>query len=226
MYCRKCGQVVPDEDKFCASCGESKENNGTEAPEPDGKKRKKPKKEKSKTQKMTSNIGWGIFGLFLFVGIFGGDSTPPYTPPTYSATELVDYKNACETYDYQTIFRDSGQYIGKKATFTGKVVQAQYSGSKVILRVNVTVSESSFGTYVSYSDTIWVSYYPAANESRILEDDIITIYGELTGTYSYTSVLGGEITIPSIQAVIIEQSLNNGETATEEESPEMEETQE
>jgi hypothetical protein len=36
-------------------------------------------------------------------------------------------------------------------------------------------------------------------ESRILEDDWITCYGECEGVESYTTVLGSQITIPSMK---------------------------
>ena len=42
------------------------------------------------------------------------------------------------------------------------------------------------------------------NESRILEDDIINMYGTLNGTKTYDSVLGSSITIPYLIAEYID----------------------
>ena len=41
--------------------------------------------------------------------------------------------------------------------------------------------------------------YSDENESKILEDDIVTIYGICKGDKTYTSVLGSNVTIPSIE---------------------------
>ena len=40
--------------------------------------------------------------------------------------------------------------------------------------------------------------------NRVLEDDIISFYGTSTGLYSYTTVLGAQLTIPSVLAVYID----------------------
>ena len=73
------------------------------------------------------------------------------------------------------------------------------NGNTVVLRVDVTE-----GTYL-WSDTVYVNYRRKSdNESRILEDDIITMYGELAGIKEYTSALGISISIPSLTAVYIE----------------------
>ena len=40
--------------------------------------------------------------------------------------------------------------------------------------------------------------------TKILEDDIITIWGGALGDYKYTSILGAEITLPWIEAEYIE----------------------
>ena len=56
-----------------------------------------------------------------------------------------------------------------------------------------------------YEDTIMAGYeYADDYEDRILEGDIITIYGELYGTVTYTSVLGNEITIPAIKTMYLD----------------------
>ncbi len=40
--------------------------------------------------------------------------------------------------------------------------------------------------------------------SRILEDDMVTIYGELDGEYTYETVLGSEVTLPFMDAEYVE----------------------
>ena len=67
---------------------------------------------------------------------------------------------------------------GKPVKVTGEVIQSMKStyGNSVTLRVNIT----KWGTYSTYyKDTVYVTYtYPDSSAERILEDDIITIYGD------------------------------------------------
>ncbi|OQB11612.1 MAG: hypothetical protein BWY15_02439 [Firmicutes bacterium ADurb.Bin193] len=73
-------------------------------------------------------------------------------------------------------------------------------GLNVALRIDVTQGE-----YDLWSDTIFVEYTrKSAEESRILENDIVTIYGTMNGLKTYQSVLGNQVTVPCIVAEYIE----------------------
>ncbi|MGM9552487.1 MAG: hypothetical protein ACI3XA_09570 [Clostridia bacterium] len=109
------------------------------------------------------------------------------------------YKESCVKYDYKTIARDPDKYMFTYGKYTGKVVQVLEDGNDIQLRVNITR-----GSYGYYSDTIYVMYTKKSGESRILEDDIITLYGMNMGTISYESVLGSTITIPCVYAKYID----------------------
>lgn len=56
----------------------------------------------------------------------------------------------------------------------------------------------------SYDDTVYVTYTTKDSDSRVLEDDIITMYGELDGIETYTSVLGSSVSIPKFNAKYVE----------------------
>ena len=110
-----------------------------------------------------------------------------------------DYIAACKTYKYKDIARNPNNYEGKKAKFTGKVIQVQEGTLETVLLVDVTKDK-----YGYYDDTMYVTYFPSSDyESRILEDDIITIYGELAGIKTYETVLGASVSIPQIDAKYI-----------------------
>lgn len=112
-----------------------------------------------------------------------------------------EYISKCKTYKYKDIARNPNKYKGKRMQFKGEVIQVQEGFfNQVTLRVNVTKGE-----YDIWEDTIWVDYtYKDDNESKILEDDIITFYGEFQGQKSYTSVLGSSVTIPQVEAKYID----------------------
>ena len=48
------------------------------------------------------------------------------------------------------------------------------------------------------TDLVLVYYNSSLTSSRVLEDDMITIYGISQGIYSYESTMGGNITVPLI----------------------------
>lgn len=104
-----------------------------------------------------------------------------------------DYIASCKTLDYNNIERYPDKNKGIKTKVTGKVIQ---------------VSEGWFDTVImrvkEENGNIWYITYSRSNgEARILEDDTITIYGECDGVETYTTILGGSVTIPSINAKYI-----------------------
>lgn len=131
---------------------------------------------------------WAIVVLGVIIIVGSNGSNP---------SDLIDlpedeYKAQCQVYTYDEIARHPEQYEKKLAKFTGKVVQVIRDGNNLQLRVNVTMK---YGSY--YEDTMYV-YYTVSNNNNILEDDIITMYGELRGIKTYETVLGAEMSIPLI----------------------------
>lgn len=107
------------------------------------------------------------------------------------AAEKDDYIAACQIYAYKDVERNPDSYKGKQIKVTGTVIQVSEGlFDSVVLRV-----EDNNG------DTWYVTYTHREGESRILEDDRITCYGECTGVTSYTNVLGSQVTIPSLKMV-------------------------
>lgn len=122
--------------------------------------------------------------------------------PTTKAKKKVSakaYKNNCKTLSFKDLSRNPDKHKGEKLKYTGKVIQVQEDehwlddNTTVDLRINVTKDE-----YGLWDDTIFATVELPKNADRILEDDIITIWGECDGKYSYTSVLGSDVTLPKI----------------------------
>lgn len=106
-----------------------------------------------------------------------------------------EYKNKCQKYSYKEIFRNSEKYEGKLARFTGQVIQVMEDDGYYMVRMDVTKDKWGY-----YEDTIMVLIPIESFKGRILEDDIITVYGVLSGLYTYESVFGSSVTIPSMIA--------------------------
>lgn len=91
---------------------------------------------------------------------------------------------------YDAIMRNPYGYDDVPMYIYGRVLQKQDSFFSTVMRV---------ATSGRYDDVFYVtcSSYVAAG---IIEGDYIYIYGTCDGTETYTTVLGGQITIPSLDA--------------------------
>lgn len=114
--------------------------------------------------------------------------------------EEEQFKESCQTYTFEQMARNPNNFKGTNVKVVGEVVQVMSGSNSTNLRVNITKT----GTYTTYyTDTIYVVYQPEAGEDKILEGDIITIYGISQGDCSYTTVLGTTVTLPNIDAKYI-----------------------
>lgn len=104
------------------------------------------------------------------------------------------YKKSCKKISYKKLSRNPSKYEGKKVKFTGEIIQVQEGYLSNVYRINVTK-----GSYGIWDDTVYVTF-TNSSDKRFLEDDIVTFYGEFVGIETYTSVLGAEISIPSVNA--------------------------
>lgn len=106
-----------------------------------------------------------------------------------------NYIASCKNIKYEDLARNPDKYKSQSFKFTGKVIQVVEPtvGHTVVLRINVTKTEYDF-----YTDTIYATVSIPKDSDRILEGDIITIYGNCEGMYSYKSVLGQKISLPEI----------------------------
>ena len=92
---------------------------------------------------------------------------------------------------YNQLARNPEDYKYEYCKFKGKVLQVMEGTTVNHLRVAVDNN---------YDNVIYVEYDPSKLNSRILEDDKITIYGKSMGIYSYTTVMGAKVSIPSMIA--------------------------
>ncbi|MGG1670564.1 hypothetical protein ACIFOE_07870 [Paenibacillus sp. NRS-1783] len=108
------------------------------------------------------------------------------------------FKNSAKHVKYIDLARNPDNYKSKEVTFTGKVIQTLESGHTVALRVNV-----SKGKYGIWQDTIFVNYRRSEGEGRLLENDIVTLWGTVEGLKTYKTILRSDVTIPEINAKYI-----------------------
>ena len=141
-------------------------------------------------------------------GMFGRIEDEPNSD-TFDGGE-ADYKAACQQFDYKQISRYPSEYEGKDVYFQGHVQQVLEDGNDVTLLVNTSMTD------LVWDDTIIVWYTRQDNnEARILEGDIVDLWGELEGLYTYESLLGESITVPSMKAryAVYLESYDEGNSA-------------
>lgn len=105
------------------------------------------------------------------------------------------YKSLCTTPDYESVLRNPDEYKDSYVKVTGTVDQ---------------VVEGLLDTYTLYIEDAngdkWdVAYYYADGESHVLEGDYITVYGKCNGTSTSTTVLGKQVTMPSVTGKYIDR---------------------
>lgn len=120
---------------------------------------------------------------------------------TCSTMSAKKYKASCKSISYDSLARDPEKYKGKLVKFYGKVVQVQESDSALYYSVyRINVGNDGYGYY---DDTVYVTYDSTKASTRILEDDMVTFYGEYQGLKTYETIMGGSVTIPHVQAEYI-----------------------
>lgn len=107
------------------------------------------------------------------------DSTPKEVNP-------ADY-NTGITYD--TLARTPDEHIGNKVTLSGEIVQVIEGDDASQYRMAVDQD---------YDKMVLIEVPTDQLSSRILENDLITIYGVSQGTIDYESTIGGTNTVPAI----------------------------
>ena len=95
--------------------------------------------------------------------------------------------------NYADILRNPYAYKGENYSIYGKVLQVDTSWGQTVARVGT-------GGYGYYDNVFYVTMPASSMDVKIIEDDLITIYGECTGTKTYTTIFGASITIPSMTA--------------------------
>lgn len=132
-------------------------------------------------------------------GTTAQETTTTIETTTVAKLSKEEYVANCKTYAFKDIARNPEQYKGEYAKLEGQVIQVMEENGFYSLRVNITKGE-----YDIWSDTIMVAYQGSSTSNRILEDDIITMYGKLDGMYTYTSTMGASITVPLLRAEYVD----------------------
>jgi hypothetical protein len=111
----------------------------------------------------------------------------------------ANVKASASTMSYARLLKDSSPFMGKHVSFRGQVRQIQrHANTGGFMLLSVTHLGSGLWT-----DNVWVDYDTAPTATT---NDILTVYGTVTGTTSYPSPAGGRTYVPEIHARLINRS--------------------
>jgi len=96
---------------------------------------------------------------------------------------------------YSQLARTPDEYKGQKVKIKGQILQVLEGGKNNQLRL--AVHKSSYGWYDT-DEVLYCEYKTAIIPYRLLDNDIITIYGTAEGLFSYEAVNGATITLPFV----------------------------
>ena len=165
----------------------------------------------------TALIVGGVIIFIILLAIIGGSGSNSNPSQTVSnnqpslCSDIASLKNQAIAVDYKELKKDTDSFKGQIVKFTGQVLQIQESGGYGIVRLAVT--KESYGW--SSGDVVYIEYQ---NHTDAVEDDVITAYGQLTGSKTYESQAHFQITVPSMTACVVEKGTgitqNNTPTKT------------
>jgi hypothetical protein len=165
---------------------------------------------------MKNKTVWIVGGIVVFIiliVIISSSDSSNNSPAQLASdnqpslcSDIASLKNQAMAVDFKELNKDPGSFNGKIAKFTGQVLQIQESNGYGIARLAVT--KESYGW--SSSDVVYVEYQ---GHTDAVDDDVVTAYGQLTGSKTYESQAHFQITIPSMTACVIEKG--TGDTVTQ-----------
>ncbi|MDO4557018.1 MAG: hypothetical protein Q4B70_18055 [Lachnospiraceae bacterium] len=99
-------------------------------------------------------------------------------------------RNSAKSVSFDDLARDEMAYYGDIVSVSGEIIQ--------VLEGEDGYAEYRLALNDDWSDVVFLSYQRPEGEVRIIEGDVITIYGISTGLYTYESTSGADITVPYV----------------------------
>jgi hypothetical protein len=112
------------------------------------------------------------------------------------AAKEAAFREEATSIDYDQLIKNPFRYSGERVVYTGQIFQIQEGlGSFMLL----SVTDEGYGFW---TDEIWVSGF---GEIESAEEDVITVYGTVTGAEEYETAIGGSNYVPKVKAKYIDE---------------------
>ncbi len=141
---------------------------------------------------------WIIVGLIFIIGFIGvvnekiqmNAPVKTVVENTETALSEKEYKALCDVIDYKTLARNPEKHKGEKFKFTGKVYSVKENKSEqagmIVYAMKIEVTEDEYGFW---DDIVCANIELPEEADRLLEDDIVTFWGECEGEYDDKSFI-------------------------------------
>jgi hypothetical protein len=166
---------------------------------------------------MKNKTAWIIGGVVVFIillaliGGSGSNNTPTQTTSNNNqpslCSDIVSLKNQATTVNFKELDKNPDSFKGKIVKFTGQILQIQEADNYGVIRLAVT--KESYGW--SIGDVVYVEYQ---GHTDAVKDDVVTVFGQLTGSKTYESQARFQITVPSMTACVVEKGTGAVTTQT------------
>lgn len=107
-----------------------------------------------------------------------------------------------ETIPYKELEKNPFKYEGTPISFTGEVLQIQEEDAEDEQGRPTTNTVLRLAINGDPNQILYVTSQTFGGMEEVYAEDTITVYGEITGSTTYESVAGYQITIPSMDAII------------------------
>lgn len=240
LFCYKCSQNLKSDNSFCPKCGTPQEKQHVESfckkcgnkvygnnpcincNQSTTSSTKSKKKGRSKKKKI--GIAFGII-ILLFFGLAilssGNDETGENKLNDVSRNKTVNWQDTTsevqqkildkteyswEELSYDELMRHNEKYVGKTVNLRGQVMQVQNVYRDEYVALVYTKCENFYGFFCN-DDIVWINY----SDVKILDEDIISFWGDVKGLKNYKSIMGAPMTVPEIDVIAIDISIKKGE---------------
>lgn len=137
---------------------------------------------------------WWFWVLAILVFLIA--ITPPSTPVSNNAKTMgaEEYKEFCKLTPYNELARTPDTYKNTDIKSGGKVLQILDSAGTQVLRIQANGD---------MNDIFAVRYKADDKAEKLLENDTVNFYGTFAGLEKYKTILGKEISVPSVTAAYV-----------------------
>lgn len=111
--------------------------------------------------------------------------------------EAEEKKANAQPIEYAQFKKNPDRHTGEYVKYEGQIIQIMEGDD--LTQIRLAVTQDSFGW--NSNDLIFVEYDGLTD---FVEEDVVTIYGEVYGSYNYESQAGWDITLPAVLADTIE----------------------
>ena len=195
VQCKKCGNITDNSNRFCPNCGNQLDQHPGNAAT---KKTNKKKMRKKEAAIVCAFIAFLIAIPLFFNSLSKSEQNRPTTDNEESISES-EYRSSCIEIDYKDLCRYPDEHDGELVTVEVRINQILKDGKTYWQGYT---NETGYG----YFGNEYVLVDSRSNGSvRILEEDIIIVYGEYIGLVTMERALGSvKVELPCISVKYVE----------------------